>query len=267
MLVGLCLLFLIALIALRVFIVRFNEEKTARVIERMGKFHRTITKPGVYFRWPFIDSERMCVSLASFKIDPRPLRLDKLSVDIVLVARITDPVAFCYEKSVALDMIRTKAEELTRAHFQNAENSLFTSQTDARGASEYITTNLKELASAYGVSIEQCTIENIRQSSTIERQTRKLANIAAKLRAKEESQVRTNALLVAKAEADACVVRKFLDVTQMTTEEYLRYIHIISGKKVIDELLEKDLIYFHPSTLARVSSNADKRSTSAVDAR
>lgn len=252
------LLFLVAAVAVRVFVVRFNAEKTAHVIERMGRFNRVVSAPGMYLRWPFIEQDRLCVSLAQFKINPAQLSLDKLSVDTMLVARVVDARLFCYERDVALDMIRLKAEELTRAHFSSASGP-FTPQTSTN-ASKHIVDGLKETAGNYGVTIEQCTIENIRQSGDIERQSRKLTKLSEKLRAKEETQVRMNALALTKATAEAEAVRKFLDVTQMTPEEYLRYIHITSGKKVIDSLMEKELLYFHPSSLVRAAAT-DTRCT------
>ena len=270
MFIGLCLLLLFALVMLRVFVVRFNEEKTARVIERMGGFHRVIDAPGIYLHWPFVDRVRMCVSLASFKIEPTPLHLDTFDVSSMLVARVVDPVVFCYERAVALDMVRAKAEELIRTHFQNAESSLFVSQPDTQHASAYIIAELKDVTSAYGVTIERCAIEIVRKPSMVERQIRKSKKTAEKMRAREDSQARTNALLVAKAEAEASAVRKFLDVTQMTPEEYLRFIHIKSGKKVIDELLEKDLLYFHSGAIAcaaPVGATSTVTAAAAADAR
>jgi len=119
--------------------IKHVSENQAMVIERFGKFHRIIDKPGIYILIPLYERAVQSVSLDPIK---HHLSLkDQIKLDYIY--QITDVEAFVYH---AIDSIHAFHEELVNLSIHGNYDDLL-SQMD-------------EIASHYGMNILESNINN-----------------------------------------------------------------------------------------------------------
>lgn len=133
-------LVLILLVALVVIPnIKTVSQKQAMVIERFGKFHRIIDKPGIYILIPLYERAVQSVSL-----DPIKHQLNlKDQVKLDYIYQITDVEAFVYH---AIDSIHAFHEELINLSIHENYDGLLS--------------QMSEIASHYGMNILESNINN-----------------------------------------------------------------------------------------------------------
>jgi len=158
-------LLLVALFSLVILFkaVKIVPQKQVKIIERLGKFHRT-AEAGLNTIFPFIDSVRETIDLREqiSKIEPQPvITRDNVTmeVDAVIYYLIADPVRATYE----VQNLRWGLEQLTLSALRNVIGQLDLDHT----LSSRDTTNM-QLRSAldsatqqWGVKVMRIELKNI----------------------------------------------------------------------------------------------------------
>lgn len=134
------ILVLILLVALVVIPnIKTVSQQQAMVIERFGKFHRIIDKPGVYILIPLYERAVQSVSLDPIK---QHLNIDD-QIKLEYVYQISDVKAFVYH---AIDSIHAFHEELINLSIHEDYDHLLSS--------------IDDIASHYGMNILESKINN-----------------------------------------------------------------------------------------------------------
>src|SRR5215216_2389061 len=143
--------------------IRIVPQKQVKIIERLGKFHRT-AEAGLNTIFPFLDSVRETIDLREqiTKIEPQPvITRDNVTmeVDAVIYSVIVDPVRATYE----VQNLRWGLEQLTLSALRNVIGQLDLDHT----LSSRDTTNsqlraaLDSATQQWGVKVMRIELKNI----------------------------------------------------------------------------------------------------------
>jgi regulator of protease activity HflC (stomatin/prohibitin superfamily) len=156
-------LFLVLIAVLLIRSIRIIPQATAGVVERLGRYHKTINA-GVNLVFPFIDVIRRNIDLREQVVDFKPQSViteDNLviSIDTVIYYQVTDPKAATYEIANFVLGI----EQLTVTTLRNKVGSL--DLEDALTSREEINATLRsvldEATGKWGVRVNRVEIRDI----------------------------------------------------------------------------------------------------------
>jgi regulator of protease activity HflC (stomatin/prohibitin superfamily) len=156
-------LFLVLIAVLLIRSIRIIPQATAGVVERLGRYHKTINA-GVNLVFPFIDVIRRTIDLREQVVDFKPQSViteDNLviSIDTVIYYQVTDPKAATYEIANFVLGI----EQLTVTTLRNKVGSL--DLEDALTSREEINATLRsvldEATGKWGVRVNRVEIRDI----------------------------------------------------------------------------------------------------------
>jgi regulator of protease activity HflC (stomatin/prohibitin superfamily) len=143
--------------------IRIIPQATAGVVERLGRYHKTINA-GVNLVFPFIDVVRRTIDLREQVKDFQPQSViteDNLvvSIDTVIYYQVTDPKAATYEIANFVLGI----EQLTVTTLRNAVGSLDleSALTSREGINKALRTVLDEATGKWGVRVNRVEIRDI----------------------------------------------------------------------------------------------------------
>lgn len=271
-------LFLVIIAVLLIRSIRIIPQATAGVVERLGRYHKTINA-GVNLVFPFIDVIRRSVDLREQVVDFKPQSViteDNLviSIDTVIYYQVTDPKAATYEIANFVLGI----EQLTITTLRNKVGSL--DLEDALTSREEINATLRsvldEATGKWGVRVNRVEIRDIippesvresmekqmkaerdkraaillaegtKQSDILTAEGQKQAEI---LRAEGQAQAQA---LVADGEAQA--IQKVFDAlaSAKVTDQALAYKYIEQLKELAQGDANK--VWFIPSELSAAAS-------------
>jgi regulator of protease activity HflC (stomatin/prohibitin superfamily) len=211
--VGLVVILIVAVIVLLVLArtVRIVPQARARVVERLGRYHRTLN-PGLSLIVPFIDRLRPLIDLREQVVSfpPQPVITEDnlvVSIDTVIYFQVTDAKAVSYEIANYIQAI----EQLTVTTLRNviggmALEKTLTSRDEINGQLRGV---LDEATGKWGIRVNRVELKAIDPPGSIkdsmEKQMRadreKRATI---LQAEGEKQA---AILTAEGEKTAAVLR------------------------------------------------------------
>jgi regulator of protease activity HflC (stomatin/prohibitin superfamily) len=164
--IGLALIVLVALVRA----VRVVSQATAAVVERLGRYHRTLD-PGLHFLVPFIDRVRKLVDLREQVVafPPQPVITQDnvtISIDTVFYFTVTDPFRATYEVANLLMAV----EQLTVTTLRNVIGSLSLEETltsrDKINADLRIV--LDEATERWGIRVNRIELKSIDPPSSIQ---------------------------------------------------------------------------------------------------
>ena len=143
--------------------IRIIPQARAAVLERLGRYHRTLT-PGLTFITPFIDRVRPLIDLREQVVNfsPQPvITQDNVVVNIetVLYFTITDARAATYEIASPLQAI----EQLTVTTLRNVIGGLTLEQTltSREGVNTELRAVLDEATGKWGIRINRVEIKSV----------------------------------------------------------------------------------------------------------
>jgi regulator of protease activity HflC (stomatin/prohibitin superfamily) len=211
--VGLVVILIVAVIVLAALArtVRIVPQARARVVERLGRYHRTLN-PGLALIVPFIDRLRPLIDLREQVVSfpPQPVITEDnlvVNIDTVIYFQVTDPKAATYEIANYIQAI----EQLTVTTLRNVIGGLalektLTSRDEINGQLRGV---LDEATGKWGIRVNRVELKAIDPPGSIkdsmEKQMRadreKRATI---LQAEGEKQA---AILTAEGEKQAAVLR------------------------------------------------------------
>ena len=200
----------VALIAL-ISSVRVVKQSTARVVERLGKYHRTL-ETGIRMILPIFDRTLEVISLkervADFK--PQPVITKDnvtMQIDTVVYFQITDPKLYSY----GVDRPISAIENLTATTLRNIVGDLeldetLTSRDTVNAKMRQI---LDEATDPWGIKITRVELKNILPPRDIQEAMEKQMRAERERREsilKAEGEKRSN-ILVAEGEKEAAILR------------------------------------------------------------
>jgi regulator of protease activity HflC (stomatin/prohibitin superfamily) len=208
------LVIIIALLAASIFIVK---QKTAAVIERLGKFHR-VALPGLNFRIPIIDqiAQRVDLRVQQIDMDIETKTEDNVTVlvrtSIQFEVAANDPAnplginpdgvkAAVYSLSNPGAQIRTYVADAVRGKVPNM--SLDETFSDKAAIAEHVSTELQARMGGYGFHILNTLVPDV--APTDARVLSAMNNVMASLREKEAT------INKAQAEKSATIIRAEAD--------------------------------------------------------
>lgn len=194
----------------------------ARVVERLGKRHRTIG-PGISFIIPFLDNIKKRgvlletylengsrkislldgngnISIAENRMDPKELKLlgkdnSEIFIDSVAYFKISDPMKAVYDISSLSDSFLSLVETTLRQEVGKLDGDTVVTSRDV--LSDRLRAALQAAATNWGVTVFRIEIENIRFDDEV---SKKLSD------ARKEELVRRAELVTAQAMADQKVI-------------------------------------------------------------
>ncbi len=156
-------IFLILIAVLLIRSIRIIPQATAGVVERLGRYHKTINA-GVNLVFPFIDVIRRTIDLREQVVDFQPQSViteDNLviSIDTVIYFQVTDPKAATYEIANFVLGI----EQLTITTLRNKVGSLDLEQalTSREEINAALRSVLDEATGKWGVRVNRVEIRDI----------------------------------------------------------------------------------------------------------
>jgi regulator of protease activity HflC (stomatin/prohibitin superfamily) len=191
--------------------VRIVPQANARVVERLGRYHRTLT-PGLALVVPFIDRLRPTIDLREQVVSfpPQPVITEDnlvVSIDTVIYFQVTDAKAASYEIANYIQAI----EQLTVTTLRNVIGGLalertLTSRDEINGELRGV---LDEATGKWGIRVNRVELKAIDPPNsikdTMEKQMRAdREKRAAILQAEGQKQA---AILTAEGEQQAAVLR------------------------------------------------------------
>ena len=231
----------IVVIAIVAFIILVSSIKIVRqsdaiVIERLGKYHRTLTT-GVKFIFPFID--RVSGGIISLKekiadFQPQPVITKDnvtMQIDTVVYYQITDPKLYCY----GVDRPVAAIENLTATTLRNivGEMELDETLTSRDVVNTKMRAILDEATDPWGIKINRVELKNIlppkdirdamekqmraereRREAILKAEGEKKSSILVAEGEKESAILRAEAkrqTLIAEAEGTAEAIQKIID--------------------------------------------------------
>lgn len=253
--------------------VRIVKQSTARVVERLGKYNKTLTT-GVHLIVPFIDRCGPEISLKEKVADfpPQPIITKDnvtMQIDTVVYFQITDPKLYSYGVERPISAI----ENLTATTLRNivGELELDETLTSRDTVNSKMRTILDEATDPWGIKINRVELKNIDPPKAIreamekqmraERERReaillaegeKRSNILIAEGEKEAAILRAEAekaALIAEAEGKATAIKKIIEAKP--DKAYLTLEGYEALKKVADGNSTKLII---PSDLTNVAS-------------
>ncbi|MBQ4535260.1 MAG: SPFH/Band 7/PHB domain protein [Clostridia bacterium] len=252
--------------------VRVVHQSTAVVVERLGKYHKTL-ETGIHLVIPIIDKTKPALSLKEKVADfpPQPIITKDnvtMQIDTVVYYQITDPKLYTYGVENPVSAI----ENLTATTLRNIVGELeldetLTSRDTVNGKMRAI---LDDATDPWGIKINRVELKNIDPPHAIreamekqmraERERREAILLAEGekrsniLRAEGEKQAAIlraeaeKAALIAEAEGEAEAIRKIIEANP--TQEYLTLKSLEALKVVADGQSTK---LFIPSDLANLA--------------
>jgi regulator of protease activity HflC (stomatin/prohibitin superfamily) len=209
----LIIVLIVAIIVLAVFArtVRIVPQARARVVERLGRYHRTLS-PGLALVVPFIDRLRPLIDLREQVVSfpPQPVITEDnlvVNIDTVIYFQVNDPKAATYEIANYIQAI----EQLTVTTLRNviggmALEKTLTSRDEINSALRGV---LDEATGKWGIRVNRVELKAIDPPAsikdTMEKQMRAdREKRAAILQAEGQKQA---AILTAEGEKQAAVLR------------------------------------------------------------
>jgi len=221
LIVIICILGALALLAL-VTSVRLVKQSTARVVERLGKYHRTLGT-GVTLILPIFDRTLEVISLKERVVDFKPqpvITKDNVTmqIDTVVYFQITDPRQFSY----GVDRPISAIENLTATTLRNIVGDLeldetLTSRDTVNAKMRQI---LDEATDPWGIKINRVELKNILPPRDIQEAMEKQMRAERERREsilRAEGEKRSN-ILVAEGEKEAAILRAEAKKISLITE-------------------------------------------------
>ena len=253
--------------------IRIIHQSTAVVVERLGKYHRTL-ETGVHFILPIFDRTLPAISLKEKVADfpPQPIITKDnvtMQIDFVVYYQITDPKLYMYGVERPVSAI----ENLTATTLRNIVGELeldetLTSRDTVNGKIRVI---LDEATDPWGIKINRVELKNIDPPKVIreamekqmraERERREAILLAEGdkksqiLKAEGEKQAKIliaeaqKATYIAEAEGEAQAIRKIIEANP--NQAYLTLKAFEALKNLADGQSTKLIV---PSNIADVAS-------------
>jgi len=154
----------IVIFAILVSSIRIVRQSTAIVIERLGKYHRTLDT-GVHLIFPFIDRKVGDVLILKERIadfEPQPVITKDnvtMQIDTVVYYQITDPKLYCY----GVDRPVRAIENLTATTLRNIVGDLELDETltSRDTVNAQMRAILDEATDPWGIKINRVELKNI----------------------------------------------------------------------------------------------------------
>ena len=264
---------LVVILVLFALSVRIVQQSTAVVVERLGKYHRTL-ETGVHFIVPIIDRTQRPIVLKEKVADfpPQPIITKDnvtMQIDTVVYYQITDPKLYTYGVENPVSAI----ENLTATTLRNivGELELDETLTSRDTVNNKMRLILDEATDPWGIKINRVELKNIDPPKAIreamekqmraERERREAILLAEGekksniLRAEGEKQAQIliaeaqKATFIAEAEGEAEAIRKIIEANP--SQAYLTLKAFEALKHVADGQSTKLIV---PSNIADVSS-------------
>ena len=205
------LVLLVIVAVMFIFSIKIVHQSYARVVERMGKYNRTM-QSGVHFIIPFIESIKPEISLKEDVADFMPqsvITKDNvtMNIDTVVYYQVTDPKLFTY----GIERPKAALENLTATTLRNivGELELDETLTSRDTVNAKMRTILDEATDSWGIKVNRVELKNILPPKDIqdamEKQMRaERERREAILRAEGEKK---SSILIAEGEKEAAVLR------------------------------------------------------------
>jgi regulator of protease activity HflC (stomatin/prohibitin superfamily) len=191
--------------------VRVVPQQRMDVVERLGKYHRTLT-PGLNLLMPFLDSVRTKVDMREQVVSfpPQPvITSDNLvvSIDTVLYFRVQDPVRATYEIANFLQAI----EQLTVTTLRNVIGSMDLERalTSRDEINRHLSGVLDETTGRWGIKVTRVEIKAIEPPPSIRDSMEKQMRAERDRRAAilNAEGIKQSQILTADGERQAAVLR------------------------------------------------------------
>ena len=253
-------IFLIVITALALLIlvcsIKVVRQSTAVVVERLGKYHRTLDT-GVHFLAPFIDRKvgGMVISLKEKVADfaPQPVITKDnvtMQIDTVVYYQITDAKLFCY----GVENPRSAIENLTATTLRNIVGELELDETLT--SREVVNTKMRaildEATDPWGIKINRVELKNILPPKdirdTMEKQMRaerERREAILKAEGEKKSSIlvaegeKTSAVLRAEAEKESAILRAEAEKESAILRAEARRIELINEAEGQAEAIAK----------------------------
>ncbi len=207
--------------------VRIVKQSTAVVIERLGKYHKTL-ETGVHVITPFIDRQAApTISLKEQISDfpPQPVITKDnvtMQIDTVVYFQITDPKLYCY----GVEHPRQAIENLTATTLRNIVGELELDQTltSREIVNSKMRAILDEATDPWGIKINRVELKNILPPKDIReamekqmRAERERREAILKAEGEKKSSIlvsegqKQSAILIAEGEKEAAILRAEAD--------------------------------------------------------
>lgn len=159
----------IALVLMIRYIVRIVPQNEAQVVERLGKYNRTL-EAGWHMLWPFLDKVRYKHSLKEFAVDvasQQAISRDNvaLSIDGVLYIRVVDPKAASYGVENLFFAITQLAQTSMRAEI--GKISLDETFESRENINAKVTDAIDEASGAWGTKVLRYEVKDITPPGSI----------------------------------------------------------------------------------------------------
>jgi regulator of protease activity HflC (stomatin/prohibitin superfamily) len=211
--VGLVVILIVAVIVLAVLArtVRIVPQARARVVERLGRYSRTLT-PGLSLVIPFIDRVRPLLDLREqvVSFEPQPVITEDnlvVSIDSVIYFQVTDPKAATYEIANYIQAI----EQLTVTTLRNviggmALEATLTSRDEINGQLRGV---LDEATGKWGIRVNRVELKAIDPPGTIKEAMEKQMRADRDKRAAilTAEGVKQSQILTAEGEKQSAILR------------------------------------------------------------
>jgi regulator of protease activity HflC (stomatin/prohibitin superfamily) len=205
--IGLALIVLVALVRA----VRVISQATAGVVERLGRYNRTL-EPGLHFLVPFIDRVRELVDLREQVVafPPQPVITQDnvtISIDTVFYFTVTDPFRATYEVANLLLAV----EQLTVTTLRNVIGSL--SLEEVLTSRDKINADLRivldEATERWGIRVNRIELKSIDPPGSIQEAMEKQMRAERDRRATilTAEGVKQSQILTAEGEKQAAILR------------------------------------------------------------
>jgi len=208
------ILIILASVALLILVcsVRIVKQSTSLVIERLGKYHKTL-ETGVHVIIPFFDRPAcpplsLKEQIADFQ--PQPVITKDnvtMQIDTVVYYQITDPKLYCY----GVDRPKAAIENLTATTLRNIVGELELDETLT--SREIVNTKMRsildEATDPWGIKINRVELKNILPPKDIREAMEKQMRAERERREsilKAEGEKKSN-ILVAEGEKEAAILR------------------------------------------------------------
>ena len=195
--------------------IRIVRQATAVVVERLGKYHKTL-ETGVHFILPFIDKCSQPITLKEIVADFKPqpvITKDNVTmqIDTVVYFQITDPKLFTYGVENPIKAI----ENLTATTLRNivGELELDETLTSRDTVNTKMRTILDEATDPWGIKITRVELKNILPPKDIQDAMEKQMRAERERREqilKAEGEKRSS-ILVAEGEKQSKILRAEAD--------------------------------------------------------
>ena len=219
------ILIILASLALLILIssIRIVKQSTALVIERVGKYHKTL-ETGPHLILPFFDRQA-CAPLSLKEqiadFQPQPVITKDnvtMQIDTVVYYQITDPKLYCY----GVDRPKAAIENLTATTLRNIVGELELDETLT--SREIVNTKMRaildEATDPWGIKINRVELKNILPPKDIREAMEKQMRAERERREailKAEGEKKSN-ILVAEGEKEAAILRAEARKTTLISE-------------------------------------------------